>query len=113
MPEFSGDDVACIIKHYLAIPETLDHIGGFNPVFRQLWVNFIDRRRKDVDENALWHEMVRLRKTGVLPRKERAAKRPKAKVAPTPKQKELFNDKKQDQGDVPRNRNRRRPRQAD
>jgi hypothetical protein len=76
MPEFSGDDVACLIKHYQAIPEAIDTIGGFSPIFKRLWINFIvDRRRKDVDENDLWHEMLRLRKQGLLPRKNRIARK--------------------------------------
>ena len=78
MPDFSGDDVACIIKHYLSIEETLDKLGGDSPVFDRLWINFIvDRRRKDVSKHDLWMEMTRLRKTGHLPRKQRAARKPK------------------------------------
>lgn len=105
MPTFGGDDVACLLKHYNEIEETLDQLGGDSPIFQQLWVNFIvDRRRKDVSKHDLWMEMVRLRKTGGLLRKKRAA--------PKPKTKEPVDDEKPDQGDVPGDRRRGRPRKT-
>lgn len=87
MPEFNDQDAAYLIKRYMDIPQSLDSLG-FSPVFEGLWKDFIvDRRRKDVPIYDLWMYMQHLRKTGLLPRKQRAARKTKT-VQDT--QKEFF-----------------------
>lgn len=78
MEPLTARDIEHLIKLYKEVDETLDELGGGPPAFLMLWRNFIvDRRRKDVDPSDLYAALMRLRKTGSLPRKKRPMRKSK------------------------------------